>query len=84
MASSKIGNNAIRQDIYPVSLDLSVLSERRSEIYHQAHEQTQFSAEDEKVERPAKIPQDAWKILQKDSLVQDTLSYENLPTEQLP
>jgi hypothetical protein len=48
------------------------------------HEQTHFSAEDDKVERPTEIPQDAWKILQKDSLVQDTLRYENLPTEQLP
>ena len=34
--------------------------------------------------RPADIPQDAWKILQKDSYVQNVLDYENLTAEQLP
>jgi hypothetical protein len=49
-----------------------------------SHEQLHFSAEDETVHRPADIPQDAWKILQKDSYVQNVLDYENLTAEQLP
>jgi len=48
------------------------------------HEQLHFSAEDENVQRPADIQQDAWKILQKDSGVQNVLENENLTAEQLP
>lgn len=48
------------------------------------HQQLHFSAEDENVQRPADIPQDAWKILQKDSDVQNVLENENLTAEQLP
>jgi hypothetical protein len=47
-------------------------------------EQLSFSAEDENVKLPADIPQDAWKILQEDHMVQDVLESENLTTEQLP
>jgi hypothetical protein len=49
-----------------------------------SHEQLHFSAEDETVHRPADIPQDAWKILQKDSYVQNVIENENLTAEQLP
>jgi hypothetical protein len=46
--------------------------------------QTHFSAENDKVARPAVITADAWKILQRDSLVKDILEDENLTVDQIP
>jgi hypothetical protein len=48
------------------------------------HEQTRFSAEDEAVQHPVEIPEDAWKLLQADESVRNSLEGEKLSVEQLP
>ena len=58
--------------------------EAEAQRVSKSHEQLHFSAEDETVQHPANIPQDAWNILQKDSYVQNVLHDENLTAEQLP
>lgn len=51
---------------------------------HPPHEQMAFSAEDESVKQPARIPADVWAVLQKDSNVLDVLNSQNLQPNQLP
>ena len=68
----------------PLILACMYCSEAEAHRGSKPHEQLHFSAEDETVQRPADIPQDAWKILQKDSDVQNVLDYDNLTVEQLP
>ena len=58
--------------------------EAEAQRVSKSHQQLHFSAEDETVQRTAEIPQDVWKILQKDSGVQNVLENENLTAEQLP
>jgi len=52
--------------------------------HSRSSEQTQFSAEDEGVEKPVEIPDDVLTILRQDELVRNTLQYEKLPAEKLP
>jgi len=47
-------------------------------------EQTHFSAEDEAVNQPVTIPDDAWAQLKADEDVRNVLESEGLGTEQLP
>lgn len=51
---------------------------------HPPHEQMAFSAEDESVKQPVKIPADVWAVLQKDSNVLDVLNSQSLQPNQLP
>jgi hypothetical protein len=47
-------------------------------------EQTEFSAEDATVHKPAEIPQAVMTLLSKDAWVHDTLGDQNLPADKLP
>jgi hypothetical protein len=47
-------------------------------------EQLQFSAEDENVRQPVRIPDDAWSMLKKDANVLEVLTNQKLPVDQLP
>ena len=50
----------------------------------QPSEQLQFSAEDEGVKRPVKIPEEVLAILRKDKLVHNVLEDQELTAEKLP
>jgi hypothetical protein len=56
----------------------------RSQQRATTHEQTHFSAEDEAVQQPVKIPDDAWKVLQNDEQLRNLLEGEGLSPERLP
>jgi hypothetical protein len=52
--------------------------------HHHPSEQTQFSAEDDSVHKPAEIPQDVMTILKKDKWVDNILEDENMAPDKLP
>jgi len=49
-----------------------------------SEEQAEFSAEDEGVKRPVRIPDPIWEMLGTDERVKNELEAENLTTDQLP
>jgi hypothetical protein len=56
--------------------------ERSSE--ERSSEQTHFSAEDDRVEKPAAIPRDVLTVLSQDNMVRAELENENISAEKLP
>jgi hypothetical protein len=53
-------------------------------IQHLPAEQTDFSAEDETVKKPAAIPDEVLALLRQDSMVKDVLESEKIPLQKLP
>ena len=67
-----------------VCLAFASLSFAESKKRSSPHEQTVFSAEDERVKRPVAIPKDVKALLSRDKVVQAQLENENISAEELP
>jgi hypothetical protein len=86
LTTMKMKKRVLREVAASLLWALAICSsvEGMSQPANRPQEQMKFSAEDQSVQQPAKIPADVWAVLQKDSSVLHVLSSQNLGADQLP